>query len=89
VQLIARSGAAGKQQAVDIAQRAQRHGLLFTGSAGTGYQLHRQLAGQPEKILALEMGGNNPSGSSTISGLLPPISSARIFSGCPASWRCS
>jgi succinylglutamic semialdehyde dehydrogenase len=35
-------------------------GLLFTGSAGTGYQLHRQLAGQPEKILALEMGGNNP-----------------------------
>ena len=35
-------------------------GLLFTGSANTGYQLHRQLAGQPEKILALEMGGNNP-----------------------------
>ncbi|QJT80356.1 succinylglutamate-semialdehyde dehydrogenase [Kosakonia sp. MUSA4] len=35
-------------------------GLLFTGSANTGYHLHRQLAGQPEKILALEMGGNNP-----------------------------
>ncbi|WP_342320953.1 succinylglutamate-semialdehyde dehydrogenase [Kosakonia sp. BYX6] len=35
-------------------------GLLFTGSANTGYQLHRQLAGQPQKILALEMGGNNP-----------------------------
>jgi succinylglutamic semialdehyde dehydrogenase len=35
-------------------------GLLFTGSASTGFQLHRQLAGQPEKILALEMGGNNP-----------------------------
>ncbi|EJX3080698.1 succinylglutamate-semialdehyde dehydrogenase [Salmonella enterica] len=35
-------------------------GLLFTGSASTGYQLHRQLSGQPEKILALEMGGNNP-----------------------------
>lgn len=34
-------------------------GLLFTGSANTGFQLHRQLAGQPEKILALEMGGNN------------------------------
>ncbi|EFE94859.1 succinylglutamate-semialdehyde dehydrogenase [Serratia odorifera] len=34
-------------------------GLLFTGSAATGEQLHRQLAGQPEKILALEMGGNN------------------------------
>lgn len=42
-----------------LAASAQIDGLLFTGSAGTGYQLHRQLAGQPEKILALEMGGNN------------------------------
>ena len=28
-------------------------GLLFTGSANTGYLLHRQFSGQPEKILAL------------------------------------
>jgi succinylglutamic semialdehyde dehydrogenase len=35
-------------------------GLLFTGSAPTGQLLHQQLAGQPQKILALEMGGNNP-----------------------------
>ena len=35
-------------------------GLLFTGSASTGKLLHHQFAGQPEKILALEMGGNNP-----------------------------
>lgn len=35
-------------------------GLLFTGSASTGAVLHRQFAGHPEKILALEMGGNNP-----------------------------
>ena len=34
-------------------------GLLFTGSANTGYHLHKQMAGAPEKILALEMGGNN------------------------------
>ncbi|PLK57695.1 N-succinylglutamate 5-semialdehyde dehydrogenase, partial [Klebsiella quasipneumoniae] len=33
---------------------------LFTGSSTTGFYLHRQLAGQPQKILALEMGGNNP-----------------------------
>ncbi|MCP5877308.1 aldehyde dehydrogenase family protein, partial [Klebsiella pneumoniae] len=32
---------------------------LFTGSANTGYHLHKQMAGAPEKILALEMGGNN------------------------------
>src|SRR5699024_5472731 len=35
-------------------------GVLFTGSARTGFALHRALAGQPQKILALEMGGNNP-----------------------------
>ncbi len=43
-----------------LAQQPELDGLLFTGSASTGYQLHRQFAGQPEKILALEMGGNNP-----------------------------
>ncbi|MGR5488848.1 aldehyde dehydrogenase family protein, partial [Vibrio alfacsensis] len=32
----------------------------FTGSANTGHILHRQFAGQPGKMLALEMGGNNP-----------------------------
>ncbi len=35
-------------------------GLLFTGSATTGYLLHQQFSSQPHKILALEMGGNNP-----------------------------
>ncbi len=35
-------------------------GYLFTGSALTGHALHRELAGKPEKMLALEMGGNNP-----------------------------
>jgi succinylglutamic semialdehyde dehydrogenase len=34
-------------------------GLLFTGSARTGIALNRQFAEHPEKILALEMGGNN------------------------------
>ncbi|WP_118857643.1 succinylglutamate-semialdehyde dehydrogenase [Sphingomonas mesophila] len=35
-------------------------GLLFTGSAGAGMALHRQFAETPHKILALELGGNNP-----------------------------
>ncbi len=35
-------------------------GLYFTGSSATGALLHRLFAGQPQKILALEMGGNNP-----------------------------
>ncbi len=35
-------------------------GVLFTGSYAAGKQLHLQLAGRPECLLALEMGGNNP-----------------------------
>jgi len=35
-------------------------GLFFTGSSTVGHLLHEQFGGQPEKILALEMGGNNP-----------------------------
>jgi succinylglutamic semialdehyde dehydrogenase len=35
-------------------------GLLFTGSARTGIALSRQFADTPGKMLALEMGGNNP-----------------------------
>ncbi len=35
-------------------------GVLFTGSARTGIALNRQFANRPDKILALEMGGNNP-----------------------------
>jgi len=35
-------------------------GLLFTGSARTGIALNRQFAARPDRILALEMGGNNP-----------------------------
>ena len=35
-------------------------GVLFTGSANAGIAINRRLAGQPGKIVALEMGGNNP-----------------------------
>ena len=35
-------------------------GVLFTGSVAAGSAIHRTMAGHPEKMLALEMGGNNP-----------------------------
>ena len=35
-------------------------GVLFTGSAHTGVAINRRLAARPDKIVALEMGGNNP-----------------------------
>ncbi len=49
------AGAQGKALAA-----ADIDGLLFTGSATTGAALARQFADTPHKILALEMGGNNP-----------------------------
>ncbi len=36
------------------------NGVFFTGGDETGRSIHRALSGFPEKILALEMGGNNP-----------------------------
>lgn len=35
-------------------------GVLFTGSARVGIAINRKLAAKPGKIVALEMGGNNP-----------------------------
>lgn len=35
-------------------------GVLFTGSANAGLAINRKLAANPGKIVALEMGGNNP-----------------------------
>lgn len=50
----------GPEQGRALAGHPDIDGLLFTGSARTGIALNRQFAETPEKILALEMGGNNP-----------------------------
>ncbi|MBI2379235.1 MAG: succinylglutamate-semialdehyde dehydrogenase [Gammaproteobacteria bacterium] len=49
-----------KDTGIALANHSDLDGLFFTGSAGTGYHLHQLYAAQPHKILALEMGGNNP-----------------------------
>jgi succinylglutamic semialdehyde dehydrogenase len=36
------------------------NGVLFTGSAHTGIAINRKLAARPEKLVTLELGGNNP-----------------------------
>jgi len=43
-----------------LAGNPEIDGLLFTGSAKVGGMLHQQFAGQMDKVLALELGGNNP-----------------------------
>src|SRR5205085_2715997 len=50
----------GPDQGRALAGHPGIDGLLFTGSARAGMSLHRQFAEMPQKILALELGGNNP-----------------------------
>ncbi|WP_417691396.1 succinylglutamate-semialdehyde dehydrogenase [Pseudidiomarina sp.] len=45
---------------VALANHPGIDGLFFTGSPQVGHILHKDFAGHPGKILALEMGGNNP-----------------------------
>jgi len=50
----------GPEQGKALAVEPGIDGLLFTGSARAGMSLHRQFAEMPHKMLALELGGNNP-----------------------------
>ncbi|WP_422462335.1 succinylglutamate-semialdehyde dehydrogenase [Endozoicomonas sp. ALB115] len=49
-----------KETGIALAGHPGLDGLFFTGSSNTGKMIHQQYGGQPGKILALEMGGNNP-----------------------------
>jgi len=50
----------GRETGIALGQNPDIDGVLFTGSSQTGAALHKQFGGQPGKLLALEMGGNNP-----------------------------
>lgn len=50
----------GRETGVALAAHAGIDGLFFTGSHATGEALHRSFGGDTGRILALELGGNNP-----------------------------
>jgi succinylglutamic semialdehyde dehydrogenase len=50
----------GADQGQELATHEGVDGVLFTGSAHVGIAINRRLAGNPGKVVALEMGGNNP-----------------------------
>jgi succinylglutamic semialdehyde dehydrogenase len=50
----------GPEEGRALASQPDIDGLLFTGSVRAGMALHQQFADRPNKILALELGGNNP-----------------------------
>jgi succinylglutamic semialdehyde dehydrogenase len=72
-----------------LAQHPQLDGLFFTGSSKTGHLLHQQFGGQPQKILALEMGGNNPLVVSTISNLAGGVHEIIQSAFITAGQRCT
>ena len=65
------------------------NGLFFTGSATTGLLLHRQFGGHPEKILALEMGGNNPLLITPVNNLKAALHDTLISAFISAGQRCT
>jgi len=50
----------GRDTGAAVTAHPGHDGILFTGSFATGIAIRRALAADPAKILALEMGGNNP-----------------------------
>jgi succinylglutamic semialdehyde dehydrogenase len=50
----------GRDEGKALAAHPGIDGLLFTGSAAAGAALNRQFADTPQRILALELGGNSP-----------------------------
>lgn len=50
----------GPEEGQELVRHEDVNGVLFTGSANTGISINRKLATRPDKLLALEMGGNNP-----------------------------
>ena len=50
----------GRDEGKELVAHPGIDGVLFTGSAQAGIAINRKLAANPGKIVALEMGGNNP-----------------------------
>lgn len=50
----------GRETGKHLAEHPDIDGLFFTGSSSTGKKLSELFASRPEKMISLEMGGNNP-----------------------------
>lgn len=75
--------------AIAAASNDSIDGVLFTGSHQAGISLHRLMAGKPEKILALEMGGNNPLVIHETSDLAAAAKTAILSAFITSGQRCT
>ncbi|HYD79745.1 MAG TPA: succinylglutamate-semialdehyde dehydrogenase [Paucimonas sp.] len=72
-----------------LSQHPELDGILFTGSYQTGAILHRQFAGQPGKMLALEMGGNNALVAWNVANIDAAVHHAIFSAFVSAGQRCT
>lgn len=79
----------GRITAENLAKSKDVDGLLFTGSYVAGLNLNKILSDTPEKLLALEMGGNNPLVVWDVKDIKPAIYTTLISAYLSSGQRCS
>ncbi len=79
----------GRNTGIALGAQPQIDGVLFTGSSQTGAALHKQFGGQPGKMLALEMGGNNPLVVWDVKDIDPAVHHAVMSAFISAGQRCT
>lgn len=79
----------GRETGTALANDPQIDGLLFTGSSAAGRALHQTFAKWPQKMLALEMGGNNPLIVHTVNDLRAAAYETILSAFLSAGQRCT
>jgi succinylglutamic semialdehyde dehydrogenase len=79
----------GRDTGIALSQHAVLDGVLFTGSYQAGAMLHRQFAGKPGKMLALEMGGNNAMAIWDVANIDAAVHHAVFSAFVSAGQRCT
>jgi succinylglutamic semialdehyde dehydrogenase len=79
----------GRETGMALGANPDVDGILFTGSSQTGAALHKQFGGMPGKMLALEMGGNNPLVVWDVKDIDPAVHHAIMSAFISAGQRCT
>lgn len=79
----------GPEEGKLLAENHAVDGLLFTGSLRTGLQINQLFAATPGRLLALEMGGNNPLIVDTVSSLPAALYTILLSAFITSGQRCS
>ena len=79
----------GRETGTTLATHPDHDGILFTGSYRTGVALRQALVAEPGKMLALELGGNNPLVVHEVTDLDAAVRLTILSAFLTAGQRCS